>query len=242
MRAHRPLPIRTKELGVFLYHTDTKPDLSTFIAIKAMKNFDLELEKIKGTELYDHIVRTRRIYASLEEHQKNFCSGFNVHCKSGCGSCCEHFVPDITDLEAEYLEFGLLSEGRDEAVLEAVSKMNHDAPPCPLYDINNKEHHCTVYEYRPLVCRLFGAAASKDKEGHPVFRNCKWNDNPGAEIPSQILESHKENLVVMSDYAMQLEDEEINDTDTHLVYEAIQKAAGKVGLILELEEAEKAGR
>ena len=204
-----------------------------------MEKFDSELEKIKGTELYEHIVRTAQIYSDLEKHQEFFCSGFNVHCKEGCGSCCEHFVPDITEREAEYLAFGLISEGRAETVLEKVSQTDHDNPPCPLYDIDNKEHHCTVYPYRPLICRLFGAAASKSKDGHPVFRNCKWNDNPGLEIPSHVLEEHKEYLVVMSDYGMRLEEEEINDTDTSMIYDALLRAVNKVDLILELNEQQK---
>ena len=120
-----------------------------------------------------------------------------------------------------------------------MSQTDHDNPPCPLYGIDNKEHHCTVYPYRPLICRLFGAAASKSKDGHPVFRNCKWNDNPGLEIPSHVLEEHKEYLVVMSDYGMRLEEEEINDTDTSMIYDALLRAVNKVDLILELNEQQK---
>jgi len=36
-----------------------------------------------------------------------------------------------------------------------------------------RDFHCTVYETRPLVCRVFGFAGDRDKWGHLRFAPCR---------------------------------------------------------------------
>ena len=43
---------------------------------------------------------------------------------------------------------------------------------CPLYN-DNSPYHCTVYEARPLVCRMFAFSAVRDKLGYSAFSVCR---------------------------------------------------------------------
>jgi len=92
-----------------------------------------------------------------------------------------------------------------------------------------------IYRWRPLLCRLFGAAVSKDKNGEPTFRNCKWNENTH-EITTASMENDMKDVVVMSDYGMRLEEMNINNTQTRLITEALEPALEKINLILSYEE------
>lgn len=191
------------------------------------------LSALNKTELCVRLNEIRAVYAKLESEQKKFCDCFDVHCHDGCGTCCEHFVPDIGKAEAEYLAYGLISEGRDEAVLKCLDSWDESSGVCPLYN-KYDAHHCTVYKWRPLICRLFGASASLNKDGKPVFRKCKWNIGR-PDVPTEELEANKNCLVIMRDYGLMLESAEAGDTKTLLLPDAIRGAINKVGFMLELE-------
>ncbi len=191
--------------------------------------------KLEHTELNDELKDIRALYTKLEAAQEKFCTVFDVHCKACCGACCEHFTPDVTTLEASFLAFGLITEGKADRVLELLAAPNPNGEGCPLYDKSNAEHHCTVYKWRPLICRLFGAAASDDKNGNPVFRRCKWNED-GHNVPTEVLRAHADVLVEMRTYGMMLEETERESQETSLLPDALPRAIEKIQLLLELEE------
>lgn len=198
-----------------------------------------ETELFKGlrkTELLKELQTLRAIYTKLEAHQKRFTARFSIHCKAGCGECCAHLRPDLTEIEATYLAFGLIAEGRDEEVLEHLTK-DPQTSVCPLYRADS-DYHCTVYKWRPLICRLFGASASHDKAGRATFRHCKWNTGTPDLTPEE-LELHRRNLVLMRDYGLMLESAEAGRTDTRPVEEALPQAIFKVHLMLQLEAESK---
>lgn len=115
------------------------------------------------------------LYDTIERETAAFRHAFGVHCPDGCGICCEHFVPDLTELEASliaaYLLFVHAKEGF--SITDAFRNAG-DSSGCPLYDPDSS-FHCTVYPARGMVCRLFGACPSEDKLGKAVFRACKYN-------------------------------------------------------------------
>jgi len=196
------------------------------------------LKILSNTELLKRLKKIPLVYDKLEKQQKRFSERFCVHCKTGCGICCEHFTPDLTNLEAEYLALGLISEERDDEVVKMMEERDPENPACPFYNQTDEMHHCTVYKWRPLICRLFGGAASRNKAGHAVFKNCKWNENTH-EITTKTLESHKRDLVIMGDYGWMLEENEAGDIQTALLPEALERAISKVRLMLDLKEKSK---
>lgn len=188
------------------------------------------LARLNDTELGDRLKALNSIYEDLDRDESRFCESFDVHCKSGCGSCCEHFIPDITRIESEYLAFGLAVEGRQQEILDLVRDWDPENPVCPLYRFDTP-FHCSVYRWRPLICRLFGACAVKDKEGRPQFRHCKWN-KVASEISMEDLQKKPEDVIYMGDYGMRMEELEINDNQTELLPKAIGNALFEVDMIL----------
>ena len=199
------------------------------------KNEDEILAEIDGTELCGQIRRLREVYALLAEKQKAFCDCFDVHCGKGCGSCCEHFVPDVTRTEAEILAVGLIAEGLDEAVLARIGQSGEGPERCLFFDPDS-EFHCTVYKWRPLICRLFGASLYENKEGKTVYRRCKWNRTAPETLTEEQLSAHRELLVTMSEFGLLTDECDPEDTERELLPAALRRAIDKVRLFMELEE------
>lgn len=195
------------------------------------------LKKLDGTITEERIIQVMKLYDKLEKKQEKFCDKFDIHCCEGCGSCCEHFTPDINEVEALFLAYGLIKENRDQEVLELLHSKNMDEEHyCPLYRENNP-FHCSVYKYRPLICRLFGASASHDKEGKCVFKKCKFN-SIGHDVDDETFKKHKSALVLMSDYGETINQIAPNDLDRELLPYALEKAIDKIRFYLELKDDE----
>lgn len=190
------------------------------------------LEKLKDTSIYEEYQKIETIYQDLENKQDIFCNTFDVHCKKGCGTCCEHFIPDIYKMEARYLALGIIIEGRINEVKNRIEEWPKDSKYCPLYNFDS-DYHCSVYKYRPLICRLFGATASKDKDGKPCFRHCKYNIG-AKDLSSSELEKNKEAVIHMSDYAMMLEEYALGEKEKLLLPEALIKEIDQILYIIDL--------
>ncbi len=155
---------------------------------------------IKQTGKWEMIENVKNLYQTLAKREKTFCEAFDVHCKACCGSCCECFNPDITDAEATYLAYGIIKENKEEQVLAKCKDYRGKA--CPLYA---KDIFCSLYPYRPLICRLFNCAVSNGKNGEPQFRHCKWSGEIG-EIPSTELQKQRRKLVSMEEFGMRMDE------------------------------------
>ncbi len=199
---------------------------------------DKILKALKDTSLYDKLKRIRSIYQKLEKNQQKFCGIFDIHCSDECdGTCCRHFTPDITENEALFLAYGLIKEGKDDLTLELMRVREQTDEYCPLF-IEDSEFHCSVYKWRPLICRLFGASAVSDKTGQPVFRKCKWNPD-GKDLSPEAFDAHKSMIILMQDYQMMIDEVDSPDSTRFLITEILPKAIEKIKLVLEYEQEAK---
>lgn len=125
---------------------------------------------LMGTALDEPIRRLHEIYDRIEQSQDAWIEATPFRCPEGCGSCCEHFEPDILEVEAYFLAAWMLLHQRDR-----LSSMNYHSEQrgCILADPDNP-YHCTVYEGRPLICRLFAYSGDRAKDGSVRFRPCKF--------------------------------------------------------------------
>lgn len=168
------------------------------------------------------------IYEKLDQAISEFLSCYDIHCKSGCGTCCEHFVPDITEAEANYLALYIIENKREEEVLGRFLDFSEDKKgPCPLYN-KDSAFHCSVYQARPLICRLFGSTCFVNKEDKPIFRHCKWNDNHKDLSSSDITTE----VPVMGKYGLAVENVIANHSDTRLLPDAVTRAIFKMSLLI----------
>lgn len=117
------------------------------------------------------------LYTRADAAVESFARLSGVSCPFGCGSCCEGFVPDILPLEAAYLATFIALKDRQKAYELAAKglaprRRDDGRIGCPLY-ADDTPYHCTVYEARPLICRMFAFSAVRDKRGEPAFSVCR---------------------------------------------------------------------
>lgn len=121
-------------------------------------------------------------------------------------------------------------------ILERIfPNFNTHAPGCP-FRSSEGPHFCMIYSGRPLICRLFGAAGDRSKDGNVRFSPCKvLKGKPGYSLNngnqysvcinqsiSQELQQHAE-IPIMSDYALRLNGYENLSKIKPLVISALEK-------------------
>ena len=191
----------------------------------------MNLEELrKGTEIGKEIDSIEELYATIDSDLEAFDSKAGIHCICEHGSCCEHYIPELTPLEAEYLAYIILRDGREEEVVNRLSSFNQDLGICPLYN-KDGNYHCSVYSARSLLCRLFGSACFVDKNGHRFFHPCKWNKDTKCFSEEEL----KNNTIPsMGEYGRALYSLPGNDEDTETIDIALPKAIGKLKLVMSL--------
>jgi len=141
------------------------------------------LDVLPRSLLAERLEALAYLYRRSDAAVAEFADRSGVACPFGCGACCEGFVPDIVPLEAAYLATYLASVDRPLAYSIAANGMearvrDDGRVGCPLY-ADDDPHHCTVYEARPLICRMFAFSATRDKLGAPTFAVCRRGTSSG---------------------------------------------------------------
>ncbi len=195
----------------------------------------MDLEKLKNsTEIGKEIKDIEAFYETLDKELSAFDKKVGIECICNDGNCCEHFVPSLTALEAQYMAYAIIKSGKEEDVLERLGKYDEKSGVCPLY---NKEgaFHCSLYMGRGLICRLFGQACFTNKEGHGIFHPCKWNINR-KKLEQDDLKGM--NVPIMGEYGRALCSIDSNGMDSEAIDIAILKALEKLKLTMELLDEE----
>ena len=191
----------------------------------------MDLEKLRqDTAIGKEIEDMEAFYKALDSDLDIFDRKMGICCNCESGACCKHYVPYLTPLEAQYLAFIIIKDGKEEEVLSRLSSSDDKSGICPLY---NKEgsFHCSLYGGRGLLCRLFGAACFVNKEGDGIFHPCKWNKNQRT-LGKEELGNHA--IPIMGDYGRALSTIEGNEQETESIYIALPKAISKIKMILSL--------
>lgn len=142
--------------------------------------------------------RVERLFLQLERETQTFKSSSGLHCLAGCGQCCTK-----ADIEASVLEFlplalhwflqGISFEKREQY-------RDSTPPTCHLFMPGEHNRYqsgkCGAYEYRGMICRLFGYSVTRDKSGQPVLATCKLIKENQPEEIKRIQESLTEGLKV----------------------------------------------
>jgi len=116
------------------------------------------------------------LFEDIDRQTQSFASQTGLKCKSGCGACCLN--PEIETTVAEVLPLAVHlweDPSHAESVLEAIQLKNAKGAcifykPDPLVPTHGR---CSIYTYRPGLCRLFGFAARKNKYGQAEMVTCK---------------------------------------------------------------------
>lgn len=207
-----------------------------------------------GSLLKSVVSTVGEVYARIERDQAAFlasatASGAALSCPSGCGLCCEPFVPDITSAEAVFAADWLIA--RKPELAAGVASWTPDdrpeAPPCPFYRRSMPEAHCTIYPARFLVCRLFCASGIRNREGLAAFRPCAHmcldafplrGEERASLAGEELARVFGAEPPIMADYSAQIVALLPSEaSETALVLDALPRAIARVSLALSLAGA-----
>lgn len=78
-----------------------------------------------------------------------------ICCKAGCSSCCEKGDYPVSELELKYLMQGFIElDSEKKLIVQKNIKTMQRGEACPFLI----ENLCSVYDYRPVICRVHGLA------------------------------------------------------------------------------------
>ena len=133
-------------------------------------------------------------YDQLDREVAAFQLRSGLRCLTGCGSCCPHAPVQATVLEMLPAAHAILLRGQGDAWLERSTSRQTLGANCVLYNADagpQSQGHCDFYTRRPMVCRLFGFAAVRDKKRQKKLAVCKIlkKNSPGEAAAAIALEA-----------------------------------------------------
>ena len=115
------------------------------------------------------------LFLKVDEDSKRFKKMTGIYCPDMCGICCIEADVETTVIEMMPLAVELWENGEAEQWMEAIDKEERSGM-CVFFKRDPavlENGRCAVYEFRPLICRLFGFFTVKDKNGDYVYGGCK---------------------------------------------------------------------
>ncbi|BFT31575.1 hypothetical protein D210916BOD24_27510 [Alteromonas sp. D210916BOD_24] len=114
------------------------------------------------------------VYQTLSLEFSTFQKSQSLNCISQCGACCNKADIEVSPLEMLPFALHLFETGLGEQMLEELEMYNGFA--CKQYQrlsLDGNEGYCGIYDYRPGICRMFGAAGYTTKTGEATLSVCK---------------------------------------------------------------------
>ncbi|WP_412462843.1 YkgJ family cysteine cluster protein [Halobacteriovorax sp. RT-2-6] len=151
---------------------------------------------------------SKHIESIFEESAKTFSSyqlTKELPCLSGCGACC--LSQEISASTSEMLPsaFRLLNDEGIERVEELLDELEGTpSKTCVFYHRNSEDGtkgFCMNYSTRPAVCRSFGVAAYRDKNGGKTMSICKRLKEA---YPEEVKKLDPNDAPVIGDFAKQI--------------------------------------
>lgn len=119
-------------------------------------------------------LQVETVFADIGQSYAQYQRDRGLFCRSGCGECCLHPGIEATVLEMLPLAYSLVEQNEAERTLDALAEQQQDG--CFFYQrhsADSKMGQCSVYQKRPGICRLFGAAGYNGREGEVQLSVCK---------------------------------------------------------------------
>lgn len=125
--------------------------------------------------LFEKSQAVKAVFEELDTESRQFHAEAGMGCLPGCGFCCANPEVPASPLEFLPLAFDLYEKGIAE---EIANQLSEEEKPgnCIVYRSQKEDQtkgFCGNYTNRGLICRLFGAAARKNKHGQKELITCK---------------------------------------------------------------------
>ena len=117
-------------------------------------------------------MRRLPLYRAADQEIDAFQRATGLACPTGCGTCCETQTPFVRISDMAEIAEAHVARGIAEATLER-ARAAGAAQPCAIYEPGRMPGGCTEYELRPILCRLFGFGAVRDKHGAAALAACR---------------------------------------------------------------------
>ncbi len=191
------------------------------------------------TEKVDDVLH---IYEKLDGEIEEFRAASLLRCAKGCGRCCDNPNVFATVLEVLPLAYALWQEDEAKNALLKISRCAV-SKTCVFYQpdpLRAGHGRCSVYRWRPLICRLFGYSTKRNKNGQSQIVTCPTMKKVCAteiDQTSQRLRDGSLPAPAMQDYALR-----VFSLDPYLgkeqlpINEAVKIALEKVGWYIQNEK------
>ncbi|MDP5187401.1 MAG: YkgJ family cysteine cluster protein [Alishewanella sp.] len=158
--------------------------------------------------------RVEAVYGEMADTFSSYQQDSGLSCRSSCGECCTQPTIEATVLEMLPLALHLFDQGKAEQTLTQLEELP-EVTGCFFYQrlsFDGKQGQCTVYQQRPSICRVFGAAGYRDKMGKTSLSVCKT-------IKSDKAEKYQQHLIMLTEHPppmMMSAKEQVNELDYEL--------------------------
>ncbi len=185
------------------------------------------------TQTNDEVLR---LYEKLDQKIEEFKVASNLRCPSGCGRCCENPNVFCSVLEVLPLAGQLWQNKSATKILSRIGESTCGV--CVFYEPNSLKignGRCSVYPWRPLICRLFGYAAKQGKHLKRQLVTCPTIKEHCAQEYQRVvknLDQEKITIPLMREYTMQLLSIEPHlGREQFSINTAVRIAIEKIGLL-----------
>ena len=178
------------------------------------------------------------LYAHIDSAVAEFQLKSGLRCPVGCGQCCPTADVRVTTLEMLPMAHEILCNHDAGDWMDRLGTQPQ-AGRCALYSEKriSDAGHCSFYNWRPALCRLFGFAAVRSRTGGRAISVCKYirQKNPrGAKAAMALAEEapcfvHYGAQVYALDPAL--------GTELMPINMALRRAIERLGLSLSLAES-----
>lgn len=147
-----------------------------------------------------------KLFARLDADIQKFYSKTSLRCLMGCGKCCAK--PNIDATVLEFLPLAMHYYMNGQAEQKLVELQNRDAT-CHTFSLTSDElgsGFCQNYNYRGLICRLFGASAAVAKgKGLKIYTCGIMKESQREAFEKTTIEINQQNFApIVSQYYRQL--------------------------------------
>jgi len=179
------------------------------------------------------------VHAAIDVQTEAFSHSTGITCPPGCGACChsphvEAAIADVMPLAEE-----IVRRGEAAAVLARLNDASDLR--CVLFDADADDvmkGRCSMYAWRPSVCRLFGFAGRRDADGQPQFTACRVHTQLMPEVVAAAREAVASGTIalpILSDLAGQASAVASGASATpRPINDALRQAIMHVGLQMQL--------
>lgn len=156
-------------------------------------------------ELLDKIKAVEEVFQNLDRDIASFQAWSGLGCKAGCGKCC--YKADIEATILEFLPFAqhLYEHNLADEWLEKIKTT--EASLCVILNpLQSGAGLCSEYQYRGLICRLFGFSSRTNKYGKKELVTCQVIKTEQCEEYAGAIEKIEEGseVPVMNQHYMRL--------------------------------------